>query len=200
MTRGTSIARLMAAAVAVAALAGGTANAGLLPTSVTIFPDAGNYRWQYAIVLPTDMKLQAGNYFTIFDFAGLVDGTVVPPDANWAVDVQAVGPTPVLLNPADDPSIPNLVFTYTGPTIPAGQIGLGNFMATSTFGDRKEVSFTAETNRTSDGLKDSNITSTDAPTGQVIENPIPEPATMLLAGLGLPLLGLARLRKKKKLA
>ena len=200
MTRGTSIARLMAAAVAVAALAGGTANAGLLPTSVTIFPDAGNYRWQYAIVLPTDMKLQAGNYFTIFDFAGLVDGTVVPPDANWAADVQAVGPTPVLLNPADDPSIPNLVFTYTGPTIPAGQIGLGNFMATSTFGDRKEVSFTAETNRTSDGLKDSNITSTDAPTGQVIENPIPEPATMLLAGLGLPLLGLARLRKKKKLA
>lgn len=200
MTRGTSIARLMAAAVAVAALAGGTANAGLLPTSVTIFPDSGNYRWQYAIVLPTDMKLQAGNYFTIFDFAGLVDGSVVTPDGNWTAAVQAVGPAPVLLNPIDDPSIPNLVFTYTGPTIPAGQIGLGNFMATSTFGDRREVSFTAETNRTSDGLKDSNITSTDAPTGQVIENPIPEPATMLLAGLGLPLLGLARLRKKKKLA
>jgi PEP-CTERM motif len=200
MTRGTSIARLMAAAVAVAALAGGTANAGLLPTSVTIFPDAGNYRWQYAIVLPTDMKLQSGNYFTVYDFAGLVDGSVVTPDGNWTATVQNVGTTPVLLNPIDDPSIPNLVFTYTGPTIPAGQIGLGNFMATSIFGERKEVNFTAETNRTSDGLKDSNITSTDAPTGQVIENPIPEPATMLLAGLGLPLLGLARLRKKKKLA
>jgi len=92
------------------------------------------------------------------------------------------------------------VFMYNGPTIPAGQIGLGNFMATSTFGEKAEVSFTAETHRTSDGLKDSNITTTEAPTGMVIENPIPEPATMLLAGLGLPLLGLAKLRKKKKVA
>ncbi len=201
MTRRTSITRLVAAAVAVVGLIGGTAQAGLLPTSVTVFPESGNYRWQYAIVLPTDMKLQAGNYFTIFDFDGLVAGSVVTPDANWTAEVQNVGPAPVLLNPTDDASIPNLVFTYNGPTIPAGQIGLGNFMATSTFGDKKEVSFTAETNRTSDGLKDSNITSTDAPLGTVVEPPqVPEPATLLIAGLGLPLLGLAKLRKKKKVA
>jgi hypothetical protein len=201
MTRGTSIARLMVAAVAITALAGGSAKAGLLPTSVTIFPESGNFRWQYAIVLPTDMKLQAGNYFTIYDFAGLVEGSVVTPDGNWAAAVQTVGATPVLLNPNDDPSIPNLVFTYNGPTIPAGQLGLGNFMATSTFGQTKEVSFTAETHRTSDGLKDSNITTTDAPTGTDVPPPgVPEPATLLLAGLGLPLLGLAKLRKKKKVA
>lgn len=198
MTRGTSITRLLAAAVAAVGFAAGTAQAGLLPTSVTVFPEAGNYRWQYAIVLPTDMKLQSGNYFTIYDFEGLVAGSVVTPDGNWTASVQNVGSTPTLLNPIDDPSIPNLVFTYTGPTIPAGQIGLGNFMATSVFGEKKEVSFTAETNRTSDGLKDSNITSTDAPTGDdTPPPPVPEPATLLLAGLGLPLLGLAKLRKKK---
>ena len=196
MTRGTHTARLLAAAVAAIALAGGTARAGLLPTNVTVFPDAGNYRWQYAIVLPTDMKLQAGNYFTIYDFAGLVDGSVMPPDANWKATVGSGG-VPPTLNPTDDPSIPNLVFTYTGPTIPAGQIGLGNFMATSTFGESKEVSFTAETNRSSDGLKDRNITTTDAPTGTIDPPGVPEPATLLLAGLGLPLLGLAKLRKKK---
>jgi hypothetical protein len=198
MTRGTSITRLLAAAVAAVGFAAGTVQAGLLPTSVTVFPEAGNYRWQYAIVLPTDMKLQSGNYFTIYDFEGLVAGSVVTPDGNWTASVQKVGSTPTLLNPIDDPSIPNLVFTYTGPTIPAGQIGLGNFMATSVFGEKKEVSFTAETNRTSDGLKDSNITSTDAPTGDdTPPPPVPEPATLLLAGLGLPLLGLAKLRKKK---
>lgn len=196
MTRSQWFAPL--AAVGLLALAGGSATAGLLPTSVTVFPDGGNFRWQYAIVLPTDMKLQSGNYFTIYDFEGLVAGSVVTPDGNWTASVQNVGSTPTLLNPIDDPSIPNLVFTYTGPTIPAGQIGLGNFMATSVFGEKKEVSFTAETNRTSDGLKDSNITSTDAPTGDdTPPPPVPEPATLLLAGLGLPLLGLAKLRKKK---
>ena len=197
MTRGKSIARLLAAAVAVVGMAGGSAQAGLLPTSVNPFPEAGNFRWQYAIVLPTDMKLQSGNYFTIYDFAGLVEGSVVTPDSNWIASTTSTR-IPPLLNPTDDPNIPNLTFTYRGPTIPAGQIGLGNFMATSTFGERKEVSFTAETNRSSDGLKDSNITTTDAPTGQDGPPPsVPEPATLLLAGLGLPLLGLARLRKKK---
>jgi hypothetical protein len=188
----------MVAAAAAVALAGGSAQAGLLPTSVTVFPEAGNFRWQYAIVLPTDMKLQAGNYFTIYDFAGLVEGTVIAPDSNWSVMVQNTGEIPPLLKPTDDPNIPNLVFRYNGPTIPAGQLGLGNFMATSVFDQKAEVSFTAETNRTSDGLKDSNITTTDAPTGQQTPPPgVPEPATLLLAGLGLPLLGLARLRKKK---
>jgi hypothetical protein len=201
MTRGTSFARLMVAAAAVVGLAGGSAQAGLLPTSVNVFPEAGNYRWQYAIVLPTDMKLQTGNYFTIYDFAGLVEGSVIGPDANWAVTVQNTGAIPPLLKPTDDPNIPNLVFRYNGPTIPAGQLGLGNFMATSVFGKEttKEVSFTAETNRTSDGLRDSNITTTDAPSGTQTPPPpgVPEPATLLLAGLGLPLLGLARLRRKK---
>jgi hypothetical protein len=198
MTRGTNFARLMVAAAAVVGLAGSSAQAGLLPTGVTVFPEAGNFRWQYAIVLPTDMKLQSSNYFTIYDFAGLVEGSVIAPDANWTVTVQNVGAIPPLLNPTDDPNIPNLLFTYNGPTIPAGQLGLGNFMATSVFSQKAEVSFTAVTTRTSDGLRDSNITTTDAPTGQLNPVPgVPEPATLLLAGLGLPLLGLARLRKKK---
>ena len=46
-----------------------------MPVSVSVQPEAGNFRWTYSVVLPTDMKLQAGDYFTIYDFGGYVSGS-----------------------------------------------------------------------------------------------------------------------------
>ncbi len=186
---------LVAALVAASA---SSVNAGLLPVSVTVLPEGGNYRWTYAIVLPTDSKLQSGNYFTIYDFHGYVAGGESSP-ADWTFEAAMAGPTPALLNPSDNADVMNLTWRYTGPTIPSGQIGLGNFWAVSTIGEARVDSFTAITNRTSDGVIDSNITETDvpvAPTTPPDPNLVPEPTTLLLAGLGLPLVGLARLRRK----
>ena len=56
MIRRNWIARVFAAALVATAVAA-PARAGLLPVSVSIQPEAGNFRWTYAVVLPTDMKL-----------------------------------------------------------------------------------------------------------------------------------------------
>lgn len=210
MIRRTWIARLLslaAATGATVAMTASSAEAGLLPVSVTVQPEAGNFRWTYSVVLPTDMKLQAGNYFTIYDFAGYVSGSGMVTSAGpaaeysqyWTMTTSNVGPTPDRLNPQDDPNLANLTFTYNGPTIPNGQLGLGNFVAASTFGNTGASFFTATNPQALSGDIDSNITSTLVPVGSIVPDPVgtPEPTTLVLAGLGLPLIGLGRYLRRK---
>jgi len=193
------IARIFAAATLAVAL-GGPAQAGIIPASVTVTPEAGNFRWTYSIVLPTDMTLQAGDYFTIYDFGGLITGSNVQP-SDSTFSPAKVGPVPAGLAPNDNSAIDNLTWQYTGATIPSGQVGLGNFWAVSSVGDSTSVDFTAQNPQASTGQLDRNIVETLGPSPPNSPPPpsgVPEPATLALGILGLPLIGAARLLRRKK--
>src|SRR5580693_4513931 len=101
MIRGNWIARLFAVGL-LAAAAATPASAGLLPVSVTVQPEAGNFSWTYSVVLPTNMQLQSGNYFTVYDFGGYIPGSagVTSPYPNssaaayWTVSASNHPPVP----------------------------------------------------------------------------------------------------------
>src|SRR5579872_1770450 len=187
------IARLLFTAVVALGVSVTPAKAGLLPVSVTVQPEAGNFSWTYSVVLPTNMQLQAGDYFTIYDFAGYKPGTATVTAAyptaanaaNWSFATSLTGPTPSHLNPVDNASIPNLTWTYSGPTVPSGQVTLGNFTAISAYQASATSYFTATNPRAIDGQTDANITETLVPNGQAAGPPpgVPEPTTLALAGL-----------------
>ncbi|HEV3144090.1 MAG TPA: PEP-CTERM sorting domain-containing protein [Gemmataceae bacterium] len=175
----------------------GRTEAGLIPTNVSITPDAGNFRWTYAVVVTTDVKVNPGDYFTIYDFDGLIGGSMVAPTKAWSMSTPMTGVTPAGTTPTDDPHIPNLTFTYNGPPI-NGQQGLGNFSAISTFGDAVSSNFTSISHRQVDGRSEANITSTDVPVPGAVPQTTPEPATLGMLGIGLPVLGLLRLLRRRK--
>ena len=185
------------AALALVVLAS-RADAGLLPVSATVTPDGGNQRYTYGIVLTSDSTLKTGDFFTVYDFQGMVPGSNVQP-AGFTLTTSNAGGTPVGTNPTDDPTKPNLTWTYTGAGI-SGQVGLGNFAVDSTNEpSASAASFTAQTHRTADGKVDSNITETTIPGGPIATPAsIPEPATLALMGIGLPLVGLFRCLRRRK--
>jgi hypothetical protein len=174
--------------------------AGLIPVNVSIHPDSGNYRWTYAVIVTTDVRVNPGDSFTIYDVHGMLHGSAAMP-ANWSVaEALTTTPHPGTL-PFDDPTVPNITFTYNGLTPIDGQAGLGNFSIISVYSDAATGDFTSSAHRQVDGRVEYNITTTDVPAppddpgGGV--NETPEPSTFALLGMGIPLAALARRRRRR---
>lgn len=197
--------RIMAAVMAVAASFGHlpAARAGLIPIQVSVMPEGGNYQYTYALVLPVDSVLQTGNYFTIYNFAGLVPGSAMASGSSssqyWAFSSSLLGLTPPGISVSQNPNVPDITWTYSGPSIQGAQNGLGNFSAVSIY-PLTTLSWMTAITGTVNGVADANITPTTVPVPAAPGSPppgVPEPATLALIGFGLPFFGLLqRLRRR----
>jgi hypothetical protein len=166
-----------------------SAQAGLIPNKVTVSPDNGNFRWTYNVVVTSDVYVQPGDYFTIYDFAGPTVASPQTPNSDWVATTAKVGATPSKTNPADDPNIPNYTFTYNGQNKIVGSTGLGNFVLFSPYNLSALSDFTSATHRQDNDNEENNITSTVVPVATVPPPPpedSPEPATLALFGAALP--------------
>ncbi|MEZ6139562.1 MAG: PEP-CTERM sorting domain-containing protein [Zavarzinella sp.] len=157
--------------------------AGLIPTNVSITPEGSYYRYTYSVNLQSDVTIVPGDYFTLYDFAGMVDGSATGPD-NFAFGSSALGSTPNYLSPNDDASVPNATWTYTGTDPLVGPESLGQFSLLSIYGNPTYDDFTGQTHRTVDGILNSNITETSVP---VPAPGVPEPTSLLLLAGAIPL-------------
>jgi hypothetical protein len=194
---------LLGALVAALAVAQ-AARADLIPSDATV-TGTGPFTFSYDFTVQGNTQIRTNDYIVIYDVKGFVPGSVTGP-AGWTVSWQNTGPYPGGFMPPDDGTLPNIEWKYTGST-PITAMNttqpMTGFSYQSTYGLIGQASYAAQMhdplqhqpNRltTSQGTVDVPMPDNGhqpPPTGDS-----PEPATLLLAGMGLAGVGLGALRK-----
>jgi hypothetical protein len=187
--------RILLTATAVFALAQ-TAHASIIPVLDSVTPDGANFKFNYDGQLAPDQGVTNGSQLVIVDFAGYVNGSIHASLPNVTTSISNTLPAGLLLDPnfTDDASIPDLVFTYTGPDFQTSGgpfpsiIHFAGLSADSIFGDTHAGTFSAVAVRNTGEPQSTptynvgQVLVPDAPTG------MPEPASwalMILGFLGL---------------
>ena len=149
------------------------ARGDIIPTLDSVTGSSPSFTWNYAANVTVDQTINAGDFFTIYDFGTIAPGSNTQP-TGWTFSQALVGPTAALTNPTDNPNILNLTWTYNGATPIVGSASLGIFSVVTTTDQLKTGQFTAQATRSSGpeaGSKISNV-------GNVTV-PVPEPSALL---------------------
>lgn len=194
---------LVVAALAVMSLAA-PAQASVIPFLDSVTADGSNFKFSYTGQLSPDEGVTNGSQLVIVDFAGYVPGTVFSSLANVSATISNTLPAGLLLNPgfSDNPTIPDLVFTYTGADFQttggpfSAIVNFDGLSAVSTFGGKTAGSFSTMAVRNVGSLAGT----ADFNVGQVnVPSAVPEPATWAMMLIGFFGLG-ASLRKRRTMA
>jgi hypothetical protein len=176
------------------------ARADIIPAFTGVTPSGENTVWTYTIDITSGQNVKAGDFFTIYDFGPFIAGTDVQP-SGWTLGSSLVGITPSQTLPPDDPTLLNLTWTYSGPTI-IGE-GLGPFEVTIAGVTPSPVPirtshFAAEATQIGSGDKVDNVGLISVP---VIGPTVPEASTFSLLVSASGLMGICwlvtRLRKRQ---
>jgi PEP-CTERM motif len=140
-------------------------------------------------------------FFTLYDLNGLIAGSETQPSGFWTPTEQLIGITPAGVAPADNPSVLNITWSYSGPLITDGNItstNLGNFTFLSSFGGTSGLTAFSQQATKNNPLHpddDTRIAGLGEIVGPAVSSTVPEPRSLLLLGSGL--LGLASFTKRK---
>jgi|GEM_PF-1002437 len=194
--------RLLFSAGAVLCLSTG-AHASIIPILVSVTPSGSDFLYTYTATLSGDEGLTSGSQLVIQDFAGYVPGSISAAASGFSSFINVSAPLLPNFNPAaggvqmnalfpDNPTIPDLVFTYNGPDFRTTGGGPGVFpdiqitglTALSTFNNQATGGFTSRAIK-----NDGPLSGQDTPAfnnGQVTVpiGGVPEPASWMLLILG----------------
>ncbi|HEX4711739.1 PEPxxWA-CTERM sorting domain-containing protein [Phenylobacterium sp.] len=185
------------------------AHASIIPVLDSVTFDGTDYVYSYHATLSGDQGLVTGSQVVIYDFAGYVPGSIFAPSpfivtstplsANFNTAAGGVQTNAVY---TDDPTIPDLVFTYNGPdfrvTSPGLDITIPGLTAESTFGNITVDGFSSRAIKNS-GLGTVGTVAFNNGAVSVPSGAVPEPASwsMLIMGFG-GIGALLRLRRRQE--